>query len=145
MNWKREAVEQLRNYQSNKRALKNMADRIAMINERMKATRTAAVSDEPGGRDGMRQVEDVWLDAITERDNLKIRLSAEQRRVRLVERGLSALTEDERTILTMFYIDRPRDHLTAVCERFKVETATAYRMKDAALRKFVCEEYGEEI
>ena len=73
MNWKREAVEQLRNYQSNKRALKNMADRIAMINERMKATRTAAVSDEPGGRDGMRQVEDVWLDAITERDNLKIR------------------------------------------------------------------------
>lgn len=145
MNWKREAANELTELLSYKRAIRNMEERIQMLTEQMKATRSPTISDEPGGRSGVRQVDDAWLDAIGERDRLKIKLSAKRKHVALIERGLSALTEEERTVLTLFYIDRPRDHLNVLCEKLGVEIATVYRMKDAALRKYAREEFGGEM
>ena len=113
----------------------------------MTAARASVITDTPRSRNGNRQQEDILLDAITERDDLKLWLTAQRRRVGLIEQGLSALENDEKYLLTMFFIDRPREggHAEIICEKLGVEVATAYRMKDAALRRFVMEEYGVSV
>lgn len=147
MEWKKRAEEDLKNYRSYQRAIKNTEDRIRMLDDRMTAARASVITDTPRSRNGNRQQEDILLDAITERDDLKLWLTAQRRRVGLIEQGLSALENDEKYLLTMFFIDRPREggHAEIICEKLGVEVATAYRMKDAALRRFVMEEYGVSV
>lgn len=145
--WKKRAEEDLKNFRSYQRAIKNTEDRIQMLNDRMTAARAAVITDAPHDRNGSRQYEDILLDAITERDNLKLWLSAQRRRVGLIEQGLSALGDNERYLLEVFFVDRPHEggHAEIICEKLGVEVATAYRMKDAALRRFVMEEYGVSV
>ena len=82
------------------------------------------------------------LDNIVERERLKLVYHADRRLVRLIERGLSKLSEEERLVIDLFYIDRPRDHLDELTKRLGYEKTQIYRIKDAALYKFTVTMYG---
>ncbi len=65
--------------------------------------------------------------------------------VRKVERGLAALSDQQRRILEVFYIDRCSDHVWVLCDELFVESAEVYRRKERALRDYIFAVYGVEI
>ena len=82
------------------------------------------------------------LDNIVERERLKLVYHADRRLVRLIDRGLSALSKEERLVIDLFYIDRPRDYIEELIKRLGYERAQIYRIKDNALYKFTVNMYG---
>lgn len=60
----------------------------------------------------------------------QIRLLTDQ-----LERGLSVLTEEERLILDMMYINPVRGVTMALCEKLEVELSTVYRRRNKAIEK----------
>lgn len=68
--------------------------------------------------------------ALLERD-----LEITRRDVELIDDALSVLTEEERRVIDLFYLHRPRDGLQGIIEVLHVCKATACRMRDNALAK----------
>lgn len=52
-----------------------------------------------------------------------------------LDRGLEALTEEERTVLDMLYIHPKKGNPGRLCEILQVEQSSVYRRRDRALSK----------
>lgn len=146
MRWTDSAIHDLRSYNSYKRSIENLKERLVTLDMKMGAVRTSQMSQIPpnhgnGGRSG----EDALIDAIVEKENIKLSLEIEERKFALIERGLSALTDEAKYVLTMFFVARPKNHVEIMCRKLHIEKATLYRLKDSALRQFTLEEYGIDI
>ena len=146
MRWTDSAIHDLRSYNIFKRSIENLKERIAILDIKINSCRTSKMSQTPpnhgsGGRSG----EDALIDAIVEKENVQMGLEVEERKLALIDRGLAALTDEERYVLTMFYISRPKNHVEIMCRKLHIEKATLYRLKDSALRQFTLEEYGIDI
>lgn len=87
-------------------------------------------------------MEDSLINNIVERERLYWTMEATRRLVEMTERGLSGLTEQQRTVLDKFYIDRPANHIDWLSEYLNVEQAQVYRTKDSALYQFTIAMYG---
>ncbi|MPN06764.1 hypothetical protein SDC9_154021 [bioreactor metagenome] len=144
MKWAESAIHDLKSYNSYIRSLDNLKERLIMLEKRFESARTASISSAPMHGGGNRY-EDAMIDIIVEKENLKLSIDIENRKVKLIERGLSALTEEGKYILSTFYISRPKNHIDVICEKLNMEKTTVYRVKDAALRQFTLEEYGIDI
>ena len=127
MDWKHEAMEELRHLESLRLALNTIPERIQALDELARIT----TGDEA-------------INARFERERLTLKLDATQRLVAGIERGLRALDPDERCALEKFYIKRTPGAAQALCEVFIVEQAQVYRIKDRALKKFTRGMFGWE-
>lgn len=140
------ALEDLRNYRIMLRSVENLAEKIALLDERMKQTRTVRITDMPPNHGiGERTVDDTWIDCIVEKENIALSLSLERKRIALIDRGLEALTDDERLVLTKFYIDRTPRYMDELCDALHVERTKIYNIREDALRKFTLMEYGIDV
>ncbi len=141
MNWQKEAVSDLRSYKGRKQALDNMALRRAALEDRFQSVRCASADAAPV-QGGSSRMEDSLINNIVERERLYWTMEATRRLVEMTERGLSGLTEQQRTVLDKFYIDRPANHIDWLSEYLNVEQAQVYRTKDSALYQFTIAMYG---
>lgn len=140
------ALEDLRNYRIMLRSVENLSEKIALLDERMKQTRTVRITDMPPNHGtGERTVDDTWIDCIVEKENIALSLSLERKRIALIDRGLEALTDDERLVLTKFYIDRTPRYMDELCDALHVERTKIYNIREDALRKFTLMEYGIDV
>ena len=92
-----------------------------------------------GGASGY---EERLINYIDRKGRLEQNLGMAQARVERIERGLSVLTENERLVLTRFYIRREPRYLDRLCGELGYEMRTIYRLKDSALKKFTLAMYG---
>jgi len=145
--WTDSAIYDLKNYSSYKRSISNLEEKIRLLDLKMQQCRSVNFAPTPPnhGSGGERHFDDTWVDCIVEKENIKLGLQVERKKLKLIERGLAALTDDQRYVLTMFYIDRPRDYIEAICDKLHCEKSTVYKIKDAALRQFTLEQYGIDI
>lgn len=141
MKWTDCAISDLKKYRAMNESLTNIPERIRMLEIRFKSVKSGSSDSTPVQGGGSRS-EDAMLDNIVERERLKLVYHADRRLVRLIERGLSKLSEEERLVIDLFYIDRPRDHLDELTKRLGYEKTQIYRIKDAALYKFTVTMYG---
>lgn len=143
MKWEDSAIYDLKHYRIWKISIDNIQERIQMNDERLKSCRTVQLSGMPSAHgSGERTVDDTWIDCIVERDNLSMGLSLEQKRVKMIEKGLAALSAEEQLVLSKFYIDRPKNYLDDLCEALHVERSKVYNIRKNALRKFTLTQYG---
>ncbi|MBQ7288928.1 MAG: hypothetical protein IJW78_04280 [Clostridia bacterium] len=141
MNWKKEAIEDLKRYVCRKEGCLNVADRIQTLNSRLSGVRganTDAVPNHGGGS----KVEEWRINTIMERDRLKINYASLKKLVQLTERGLAQLTDDERRVLEKFFIHRGGRHVDELMEELCYEKTRIYELKDEALYKFTVAMYG---
>ena len=115
MDWKREAADELRNYQNRKLAIANISDQIADLATEITSIRSASADGSPvaGGSNGR---DDALVNNILKRERLEEAQRLTENRVRRVDRALNQLSDIEKT--------------------------TAYRWKDCALRNFTITMYG---
>lgn len=143
MKWKECAITDLRKYSRMKDSLKNISERIHVLELRFQSVKGASTDTTPveGGESHM---EDAMLDNIVERDRLKVLYQADLRMVRLVERGLTPLSNEEQYVLDMFYINRTENYIEKLMSALKYEKSQIYRIKDDAIYKFTISMYGIE-
>ena len=141
MNWKREAIDKLKNYEAHKQAMENIPREIKRLESAYTGLRSASTENAPvSGGGGTR--EDCVLSNIVLRDELKRRLKEARLWTAQVDKALAVLGEEEKLVLDRFYIHRAKGNAGELCERLNVEQATVYRKRDSALRRFTIALYG---
>ena len=141
MNWKREAIDKLKNYEAHREALENIPKEIKRLESAYAGIRSATTDGTPVSGGGNTR-EDSMLSNIVHRDELKRRLKEARLWVAQVDKALAVLDDEERLVLDRFYIHRAKGNVGELCERLNVEQATVYRKRDSALRRFTIALYG---
>ena len=142
MDWKPAAIQRLKDYEARKNAIQLIKEQLETLNMQFTSIRAAKTDGEPiKGGEGNRR-EDMLLSNIVLRDELKANYKIATREIEITEKGLAALTKEERRILELFYIARPYDHVSRLCEELSVEKSEVYRRKNTALDKFTIACYG---
>lgn len=143
MNYLREASDKLRKHKARQAALERLNDQLNTIEMELlwgpRAVRTDATPVQGGGNGW----EEATLNRIAERDELRRQGHIVRNKVLLVSRALEALDEEDRKVLELFYVDRPTDYITRLCQLLHVEKAQVYKRKDQALRNFAISLYGD--
>lgn len=142
MDWKSAAIQRLKDYEARKKAVRLLEEQLANLESQFTAIRGAKTDGEPvRGGDGNRR-EDMLLSNIVLRSELAENKKIAEREIVITEKGLAALSDEERRILEVFYISRPYNHILRLCEALSVEKSEVYRRKNAALDKFTIACYG---
>lgn len=141
MNWKKEAIEKLKEYNARKQAITSIPMEIAQLESAVRGIRSASADGVAisGGGSGR---EDMLLSNICKREELKRSLAAAKVWVSQVEDAMAVLNQEERLILDRFYINPARGNVDRLCGELNVEKPTIYRRKDDALRHFTICLYG---
>jgi len=141
MNWKREAIDKLKNYEAHRQALENIPREIKRLESAYTGLRSASTENAPvSGGGGTR--EDCVLSNIVLRDELKRRLKEARLWVSQVNKALAVLDDEERLVLDRFYIHRAKGAVEALCESLSLEKSAVYDRRDKALRHFTLALYG---
>lgn len=143
MNWKIEAIEKLKLYEAKRQALKSIPEEAARLKSCMSSIRSASSAASPVSGGGSKR-EDMMLSNIVQREELKRSYDQAKRWVAAVNGALSVLTQEERNILTRFYITPEKNAADRLAVDLQVDVKTVYRKKDDALRKFTVALYGDE-
>ena len=143
MDWKKEAIEDLSRYQMMKVGLRNLNEELQAL-EQTSADAPAAFRREPVVQGGKRAADEAVLHRIVRRDRLSASRDALRATLRRMDRALRMLSDEERNVLTHFYIERTPGAAQLLCEQLCYEQAHIYRIKDAALKKFTIAMYGRE-
>jgi len=141
MQWKKEAIEKLEQYEAKKQALRSLPEQIKALEIEAQSIRPLDLDGSPvrgsgGGRD------DRLLNNIVHREELERNLKQARIWVGLVDAALSLLNNEEREILTRFYIRRERGAADSLAGRLHCDVKTVYHRKDSILRKFTISLYG---
>lgn len=141
MNWKKEAIEKLKEYNARKQAITSIPLEIAQLESAVRGIRSASADGVAisGGGSGR---EDMLLSNICKREELKRSLAAAKVWVAHVEDAMAVLNQEERLILDKFYISPARGNVDRLCGELNVEKSQVYARKDAALRHFTISLYG---
>lgn len=141
MDWKAEAKDKLRKYDAMKMATINIPQEIARLESKATAIRSARADSTPihGGSSGR---EDAMINNIAKRKELEWTLSDAAAWVDMVERAMTCLKKDEKTILQRLYIYPEKGSLERLCNELGLEKASIYRRRDQALQTFTLALYG---
>ncbi len=142
LNWCVFAIQRLRDYEGKKAGVENLTEQIKMLEEKYTAIRSATTDGTPiqGGINNKR--EEMLIQNIATRDELKNNLKIVRHEIAITEKGLAALTENETKILTKFFINRSRGYVEQLCDELFISKTELYRQKDEALKKFTMVCYG---
>jgi len=140
MNWRAEAVKDLKSYPQRKESIENIKERIRILDEQFTSLRGVSTSEPVMG--GFSRQEEKMLDNISERERLGFSLKVAESLIALTEKGLETLDKKERAVLEGFYIHREDNHIDVLCEKLHFEKSRLYEIKDNALRKFTMAMYG---
>ena len=141
MKWKNEAMEKLRNYQIMHQACLNLPEEITRLEEESRKIRSVTPDITPVKSGGSKR-EEVLLNNLVQREELTGSLEQVKRWLRVCNRGLNALTEEERLILQRLYLNPEQGSLQRLCSELGVEQSTVYRRRDEALHRFTIALYG---
>lgn len=142
MDWKPAAIQRLKDYEARRNSIQLITEQLKTLEMQFTSIRAAKTDGEPiKGGEGNRR-EDMLLSNIVLRDELKANHKIALREIEITEKGLAALTKEERRILELFYISRPYDHVSRLCEELSIEKSEVYRRKNSALDKFTIACYG---
>lgn len=139
VSWKKMAEYDLKDYQAQKKAIGNLEEKIRHLEDRMVRIQISMKDGTPV-HGGTTTNEDRLLAAIVEKTRLEDARLQTVRMVAMIERGLSALSEEQQKVLRMFFMGGGGCY--RAMEELHIERATAYRRRDEALRTFTIAMYG---
>lgn len=141
MKWKDEALEKLKRYSAMRQALQNIPEEIQRLKADATALRSASaesISVKGGG--GRREA--ALINNLVHQQELEWTLKQVEQWLVIADRGLAALTPEERLVLQRMYLYPERGSIDRLCAELGVEQATVYRKRDKALRRFTVALYG---
>lgn len=141
MNWKREAVEKLKEYEARRRALGNIPEELKRLEAAFDGVHSAITGTIPI-QGGGGEKDKALLSNIALREELRSTYATAQSWVKVVNSGLAVLTDEERNILDKFYINPIKGNVDRLCEELHLEKTRVYELRNNALKKFTLALYG---
>ena len=141
MDWKKEAIDKLRQYTAKKQSLKSIPEEIKRLELDMVNIRSATSDGTPMPGGGSVR-EDMLLNNIVRREELERTLEQAKLWVKLVDAGMEILSEIERTVLDRFFVHPEVGAADRLAGELGIDIKTVYRRRDAALRRFTISLYG---
>ena len=142
LNWCIFSIQRLRDYEARKEAIDSLTEQISLLEDKFTAIRSATTDSTPvqGGNENRR--EQMLIHNIATREELQTNLEIAKSEVEITEKGLAALTENERKILQRFYITRTKGYVERLCDELYISKTELYRQKEDALKRFTMVCYG---
>lgn len=139
--WEKHSIDDLREYGALKESLGTLPEEIRALEEDMQLVKGTRYDKTPveGGASGY---EERLINYIDRKGRLEQNLDLARAKVERIERGLSVLTENERLVLTRFYIQREARYLDRLCGELGYEKTAVYGLKNRALKRFTLAMYG---
>ena len=141
MNWISESISDLRLYGQRKRFLESVDSQLIWLENDFAALK-GCTTDSEAVEGGASRSEDHLLNNIVKRDKLKQSKRLAKEFVEQVEKTLDMLPKQQKDILTEFFIDRSKGHIERLMEKYHVEQAHIYRLKNESLYSFTILRYG---
>ena len=141
MNWLSESISDLRLYGQRKRFLESVDSQLIWLENDFAALKGCA-TDSEAVEGGASKSEDRLLNNIVKRDKLKQSKRLAKEFVEQVEKTLDMLPKQQKDILTEFFIDRSKGHIERLMEKYHVEQAHIYRLKNESLYSCTILRYG---
>ena len=141
MNWKNEAKEMLRKYDTMRIALINIPAEIKRLEIEFQSIRSSRTDGTPVDGGGSKR-EDAILNNIIERQELERALLSAELWVQSTERALEALSKEDQLILYRMYIKPEKYAVDRLSEEIGVDNSSIYRRQNRALRQFTIAFYG---
>ena len=142
MDWKKISIERLKDYNARKQSLDSITEQIHTLESDIVAIRAARTDGIPiQGGNGNRR-EEMLINNIAMREELQNNYEIAEREIEITEKGLNALTEEQKRVLYKFFIARSPGHVEALCDELCMEKSRVYAIKDIALKKFAVACYG---
>ena len=141
MNWKSEAKEKLRKYNMMRVSTSTIPTEIKRLEidaRRIKSVRADGNPVKGGGNSR----EEAMLTNIIKRQELEYALRNATLWLESTDRALNAISEEERLILHMVFINPMPGAIERLCKELHCETSTVYRKRDKALHNFTIAFYG---
>lgn len=142
MNWKNEAMEKLRRYDAMRQAALNIPEEIRRLEQDAQAIRSPRIDGMPVKGGGSKR-EDILLNNLVQRQELKGNLQQTKLWLSGADRALKALSAEERLILHRMFICPEKGCLERLCNELGVEQSSIYRKRDKALHRFTLALYGQ--
>ena len=139
INWKKEAIEELKRMEDLKESIHHLNERIELTQNQLYNISAVQIGERVGGSD---DGDDVRLSKMVELEELKARKLITEKRVQLLQDCLDKLSEEQRLILDRFYIRRTSDYIEELEEVLFKSRTQIYYEKDNALRRLVRLLYG---
>ena len=143
MDWKKEAADKLKIYESKKGSMLRAGQEIQRLEQELCNIRAVRTDGSPVSG-GTSRREDMIINNIALRQELRSAIEDTEKWLRIVDGALATLSPEERLILDRMYIHRHKGNVERVCDELKIEKTAVYRRRDAALRKFTISMYGSE-
>lgn len=133
--WRMQAINDLQTLNAKRQALINIPQRILELESQSTSIRSATAEGSPvkGGGSGR---EIMLLNNITEREELQDTLDAIRKQVAKIDRALSVLTDTERRILQVRFIDREPGALSKLSRELDIDERTVRNRQTDALKLF---------
>jgi len=141
MNWKSEAIDRLRRYDSMKTAVQSIPNEIRRLE--MEATSIKAVrTDRVPIKNSAADRNDALINNMVQREELEWTLKQAKLWVKTTDTALSNLTPEDKLILHRLFIANERGNIERLCQELNCEQSTVYRKRDQALYRFTVALYG---
>lgn len=134
-------IEDLRSLERNRFAVEQLKAELKTLEARFTAIKATDYDKMPGSAGGNIQ-EDKMLTAIAKKDELEHDLKATTLHVEDMERLLTALEDDELTVVQKMFIQRQRGAAQKLGDELHLEKSQIYRIRDQALKKLAQARYG---
>lgn len=141
MDWKKEAMDKLRQYTAKKQSLNSIPEEIRQLESELVSIRSATGDGTPMPGGGSRR-EDMLLNNIVRREELERTLEQAKLWVALVDAGMEILNDNERLVLDRFFVHPEMGAADRLAGDLGLDIKTVYRRRDAALRRFTLSLYG---
>lgn len=141
MNWKEEATEKLRKYDAMRTATENIPQELQRLELSARAIRASGV-DSPKVCSSRNRREEQLLNNIVHRQELRWALENAKSWVKTTDHALSALSPEDRLVLSRLYVYPEKGAIDRLCQDLGVEQSSIYRRRDRALRNFTTALYG---
>ena len=140
--WKYKAIDKLRDYPLQKSALQNLAEEIERLESEAYSIKSATGDGTPvkGGGSGR---EERLLSNIVKREEHKAMQHRAKLAVQMVDRGLAALSAEEKHMLEVMYIVGERGGVERLLGELDLqEESSLYKRINKALHRFTVAMYG---
>ena len=141
MDWQKMSIDRLKDYSARKKSLLLIPEQIKALEMNFTNVKIATV-DETAVKSGNAKKDDVLINNIVMREELKRSLDIAKKEVEITENALSELTDEQQIVLFRFFISRTRGHVESLCEELTLEKSAVYKIKDEALKRFTMACYG---
>lgn len=136
MNWKQETIDKLEKYRAMTHAVKSIPLELFSLNKEAQAVQ----SRRPRNPQAQKAQQERLMDLMVKRQELEQCLSNAECWTQITADAMAQLTDQERSLLTMLYIDKVDPRM--VCMQKNLDRSSLYRHRDAALKKLTLALYG---